>query len=129
MALDTSSWSLEDITAANVHDAVSEFEEANHTEIERARADGKERAFPLEKKLEGVMKELTKEILSRYPTADLRIGHPIVAFTSRKHYPIPGFAKTGYVVLKSRELREGSIRWGEDLEVIGEGYYIPFAVK
>jgi hypothetical protein len=129
MASETASWSLEDIDATIIHDALLEFEEANREDIERARADGKARTFPLEKQLEDIMKNLFKDFRSRYPGATFRPGHPIVAFTSREHVPMSGFTKTGYVVLKSSGLQAGSIRWGEDLEVIGEGYYIPFGVK
>lgn len=60
MTSETASWSLEDINVPNVHDALSEFEDANRTEIERARANGTPRTFLLENKLEQIMKEVFK---------------------------------------------------------------------
>jgi len=41
MAADTASWSIPNIAATNLHDAVVEFENTNREQIETARAENK----------------------------------------------------------------------------------------
>jgi len=132
MEYDTTDWPMNQVYSTNISDAIpdalSEFEKANRAAIDEARVDGKPGIwFSLTGKLEEIMKEFSKDFRAKYPTATFHAGHPIVVFSSRPHIPLPGYTKTGYVVLRSRDMKDGSIRWGE--EDLGEGCYIPFGVR
>jgi len=128
MATDTTDWPKQVSGGTNIPDALSEFETTNSAAIEEARVEGKPGIwFPLAGKLENIMKELSQEFRKRYPTAMIHAGHPFVVFSSRPHTTLPGCTKTGYVVLRSARMREGSIWWDE--EDLGEGLYIPFGVE